>query len=37
VRRDHLPESEPSGLIVMVRMTVRPLLEHATAKTLSTT
>jgi hypothetical protein len=33
VRRDHLPESEPSGLMFTVRITVRPLLKQATART----
>src|SRR6476619_5678402 len=32
VRRDHVPEREPSGLIAMVRITVRPLIRQATAR-----
>ena len=37
VRRSQLPDSEPSGLICMVRMTVLPLVHEATASTLPTT
>ena len=30
VRRDHLPASEPSGLLVIIKMAVRPLNKQAT-------
>jgi hypothetical protein len=33
VRRDHLPASDPSGLMVMIRRIVRLLLVAATLKT----
>lgn len=33
VRRHHLPESGPSGLTFMIKITVRPAAQHATART----
>ena len=37
VRRNDLPESEPAGLMLMTRITVRPLLEQATTRALPMT
>jgi hypothetical protein len=37
VRRNQLPESEPSGLIVMIEMAFRLLREYHTTKTSLTT
>jgi hypothetical protein len=33
VRREDLPEREPSGLMFIIKITVRPLVELATART----